>query len=202
MYMPNESRTGIALAFLRLNYQRPVLNDGNDSDPDYLQFGLQMIPQGRSETPLLPSRLSPAGSFSPVTAVVLRILATLATKSESNDSTRPSISKEDVACLHDTVNLALKNGPLVPHNDRNMGGDEMLYGRAGLLWTLVNIRAHSFDDETEKGLSPVMEKIPELVRLIVDAGRQGSRDYIETHGAQDAHPLMYAWMEGFYCFGA
>jgi hypothetical protein len=83
-----------------------------------------------------------------------------------------------------------------------MGGDEMLYGRAGLLWALLNVRAHQFDDETQKALSPVLNKIPELLRVMIDAGRQGSKDYNQKNGDPDAHPLMYAWMEGHYCFGA
>jgi hypothetical protein len=33
-------------------------------------------------------------------------------------------------------------------------------------------------------LSPVLEAIPELIRVIVDAGRQGSKEYTEKNGAQ------------------
>jgi hypothetical protein len=136
-----------------------------------------------------------------MTAVTLRILSVVANTNWQTDA-KPSLSQEDINCLDDATNLALKNGPLVSHDDRNMGGDEMLYGRAGLLWALLNVRAHQFDDETQKALSPVLNKIPELLRVIINAGRQGSKDYIQKNGGQDAHPLMYAWMEGHYCFGA
>ncbi|KAJ5122592.1 uncharacterized protein N7443_002695 [Penicillium atrosanguineum] len=192
---------GVALAFLRLDYQSAVLADGREPSPDYRQHALQRIPSDFPDIALTPSRLSPAGSFSPIAAVTLRILSVVANANWQTDA-KPSLSQKDITCLDDATNLALKNGPLVPHDDRNMGGDEMLYGRAGLLWVLLNVRAHEFDDETQKALSSVLNKIPELLRVIIDAGRQGSKDYIQKNGDQDAHPLMYAWMEGHYCFGA
>lgn len=137
-----------------------------------------------------------------MTAVTLRILRTFA-KNNWQDSANISIAREDITCLHEAMQWALKNEPLVANDSgRKMGGDEMLFGRAGLLWALLNIRAHHFDQETQEVLSPVLEAIPELIRVIVDAGRQGSKEYTEKSGAQDAHPLMYAWMEGHYGFGA
>lgn len=192
---------GIALAFLRLDYQSPVLEDSTAVSPDYRHLSLQRIPPSLPDTPLLASRLSPIGSSSPITAVTLRILSALAKKNWES-GTNINIEKEDIACLQEAVQLALKNEPLVAHDGRKMGGDEMLFGRAGLLWTLLNIRAHGFSQETQEAISPVLESIPELIRVIVDAGQQGSRDYIEKNGSQDAHPLMYVWMEGHYCFGA
>ncbi|KAJ6096046.1 hypothetical protein N7486_006792 [Penicillium sp. IBT 16267x] len=192
---------GVALAFLRLDYQSSALNEGNGSQPDYRQLALERIPLEFPGHPLLPSRLSPAGSFSPIAGVTLRVFSALA-KSNWERDFKPSLSQQDITCLYDAANLALKNGPLVPHDGRNMGGDEMLYGRAGLLWVLLNIRAHQFDDKTQKSLSPVLETIPRLVDVIVDSGRQGSKAYIEKNGAEGAHPLMYAWMEEHYCFGA
>lgn len=178
-----------------------MISDAGEPSPDYLQHALQRIPAGLPDIALRPSRLSPAGSFSPVTAVALRILSAVANSNWETD-VKPILSQEEITCLDDATNLALKNGPLVPHDGRNMGGDEMLYGRGGLLWALLNVRAHQFRDETQKALSPVLEKIPDLLDVIIDAGRQGSNDFIQKNGDQDAHPLMYAWMEGHYCFGA
>ncbi|KAJ6021008.1 hypothetical protein N7540_006512 [Penicillium herquei] len=192
---------GVALAFLRLDFQSSVLSEDGISSLNYRKLALERIPDGFPDIPLRPSRLAPAGSFSPIAAVTLRIFSTLAKTNWERDA-KPSLSQEDISCLHDAANLALKNGPLVPHDDRNMGGDEMLYGRAGLLWVLLNIRAHQFDEKTETSLEAVYETIPRLVDIIVDAGRQGSETFIEKNGAQEAHPLMYAWMEGYYCFGA
>jgi hypothetical protein len=109
---------------------------------------------------------------------------------------------ELIVYLKDAVNLALKNDFIVPHGEHRLGGDEMLYGRAGLLWLLLNVRAHQFSDETQTALDRVLDMIPQLIRVIVEAGRDGSRDYVSKHGQKDAHSLMYAWMEGHYAFGA
>lgn len=178
-----------------------MLEDPKATTLDYRRYALQRIPSSLPDTPLLASRLSPIGSSSPVTAVTLRILGTLA-NNDWQDSANVSIAREDITCLHQATQWALKNEPLVAHDGRKMGGDEVLFGRSGLLWFLLNVRAHRFDQETQELLSPVLEAIPELVRVIVDAGQQGSKEYTEKNGANDAHPLMYAWMEGHYCFGA
>jgi hypothetical protein len=151
--------------------------------------------------PLLPSRLSPAGSFSPITAVSLHILSAVAETNWGADS-KPSLSPEIITCLQDAVNQALKNGFIVPHGEHRMGGDEMIFGRAGLLWLLLNVRVHHFSEKTQTALAPVLNMIPKLIRVIIEAGREGSKDFMQKHGEKDAHPLMYVWMEGHYAFGA
>ena len=178
-----------------------MLGSKGELSPDYRQCALLRTPSEFPDTPLRASRLSPAGSFSPLTGVVLRILASAA-ETNWNKNAKLGIPLEDITCLLDSINLALRNGPLVAHDDHIMGGDDMLYGRAGLLWALLNIRSHQYDQETESALSPVMEAIPDLIRAIIDAGRQGSKDYVEKHGEHDAHPLMYTWIPGHYFFGA
>ncbi|KAJ5959827.1 uncharacterized protein N7479_006977 [Penicillium vulpinum] len=146
---------GIALAFLRLDYQSSVLDDHRAASIDYRLYALQRIPSSLPDTPLLASRLSPIGSSSPVTAATLRILGIFA-KNNSQDSPNVSIAGKDIICLHDAMKCALTNEPLVIHEGRKMGGDEMLFGRAGLLWALLNIRAHHFDKETQAVLSPML----------------------------------------------
>lgn len=190
---------GIALAFLRLNYQAQLLSDANAPSPDYLQYALDRIPKGFPTAPLIPSRLS-TSSLSPVPGVVLRIFAAVAQTHWGVDS-KPSISEEDINCLEEATQISLKNGHLVHHNGNNMGGDELLFGRAGLLWALLNVRAHQYDDKTQKALVPLLQLIPKLIDTIVDAGREGSRLFTEKNGEENAHPLMYAWMEGHYAFG-
>jgi hypothetical protein len=151
--------------------------------------------------PLIPSRLSPAGSLSPTTAVSLHILYAVAQSNWEKDA-KVSLGPELTTYLRDALKLALQNGAVVPHNDRKMGGDEMLFGRAGLLWLLLNVRAYKFSADTETALAPVLDMIPQLIRVIIEAGREGSKDYVQSHGEEDAHPLMYPWMEGHYALGA
>lgn len=185
---------GITLAFLRLAHQAASLKkDDEPSPPDFRKDANERIHSG-PELPLIPSRLSPLGSLSPIPAAVLRILAAATPNS--------TVSKDDIQCLHQAADLALKNGHIVPHNGENLGGDEILYGRAGLLWSILNIRAHKFDGDTEKALSPLYESIPRLVDVIIEGGRQGARDCAKLYGDKDTVPLMYMWMEGYYCLGA
>lgn len=191
----------MALAFLRLDYQSAILENKNSPSPDYRQHAFQRIPDGLPDFPLRADKLSPAGSFCPVTPVILRTLAATAKANWQFESIF-SLPREDIAVLRDAANQALKNGPILPQADDSVGGEDMLYGRAGLLWVFLNIRVHKFDDETQTSLAPVLETIPKLVRLIIDAGRHGSKEYTQKHGAQDAHPLMYPWKEGHYFFGA
>lgn len=136
-----------------------------------------------------------------MTAVTLHILSAVAENNWGSD-VRPSLSPELITYLQDAVNFALKNEAIVPHGEHRMGGDEMLYGRAGLLWLLLNVRVHRFSDDTETALSPLLDMVPRLIRVIIEAGREGSKDYEQKHGEKDTHPLMYAWMEGHYAFGA
>ncbi|KAJ5085432.1 hypothetical protein N7532_010203 [Penicillium argentinense] len=192
---------GVALAFLRLDYQSSVLGDKGITSPDYRDFALQRIPSGFPDFPLLPSRLSPAGSFSPLTAVSLRIFSTLAKVDWKLDA-KPSLPQEDITCLQDALTMALQNEPLVVHDDKKAGADDILYGRAGLLWLLINIRARRFSSETEDALAPIFAAIPSLVRVIIEAGRQSANEYMERHGPEGAQPLMYPWLEGHNFFGA
>lgn len=186
---------GIALAFLRLNRQAASLaQDGETNPPDFRKYADERIFPNGPDLPLLPSRISPLGSLSPIPAAVLRIVAA----AESNGA----VSKDDIQCLHEAVGMALKNGHIVPHAGDNLGGDEILYGRAGLLWSILNIRAHKFDDETQKALDPLYEAVPKLVDVIIEGGRQGTKDCAKQYGEKDTLPLMYMWMEGYYCLGA
>lgn len=144
--------------------------------------------------PLKSGFLSPLGSFSPVTGALMRILAA------STDGS--AISDADITSLEDAVKLAIKNGPMVPQGDKMMGGDELIYGRPGLLWSIFNLRVQHFDENTKKRLQPVFDALPNLVDVIVDAGRQGQKDYTKLHGEKDALPLMWSWKESRFYLGA
>lgn len=164
--------------------------------PDFRTPANERISPAAQDMPIIPSRLSPLGSFSPFPAAVLHILA-------AASSNKP-ISKDDIRPFYDGVDVALKNGHIVTHDGNNLGGDEILYGRSGLLWSILIIRSHShrFDEETRKAMDPLFAAIPKLVDSIVEGGKQGANDYSQMHGSQDMMPLMYMWMEGFYCLGA
>ncbi|KAK9384245.1 hypothetical protein V1515DRAFT_542261, partial [Lipomyces mesembrius] len=186
----NGTLGSIALAFLRLEHQAPCLAE-KGSSPDFRRLASQLILPKGPHLHLEPRQLSPIGC-SPLAAIVLRILA----------SSTAGVSGDDISNLHEAVELALELRHVIHHRGHNMGTDEVLYGRAGLLWAILNIRTHVFDAETREALLPVFEAVPRLVDVIIQAGRQGLRDFAERHGEQNAFPLMWLWHEGYYGLGA
>ncbi|KAJ1716504.1 lanthionine synthetase C family protein [Aspergillus flavus] len=185
---------GIALAFLRLERQALSLTEPGRAPIDFGKLARERIVPHGPNLPLKSGFLSPLGSFSPVTGALMRILAA------STDGS--AISDADITSLEDAVKLAIKNGPMVPQGDKMMGGDELIYGRPGLLWSIFNLRVQHFDENTKKRLQPVFDALPNLVDVIVDAGRQGQKDYTKLHGEKDALPLMWSWKESRFYLGA
>jgi hypothetical protein len=99
--------------------------------------------------------------------------------------------------------MAISHGSVAFYNGYNLGADEVLFGRAGLLWALLNIRAKAGEfPAAQRGLlKPSLEAIPEILRAIVDAGKEGATEFVKRHGQDDALPLMWPWLPGHYGFG-
>lgn len=193
---------GIALAFVRLEHQAPSLRDTFETSeplPDFHSLALERIPTHGPDLPNAIGKLSPLASGSPVSAAVARIIAIATSAARSKTS---EISQSDIFCLQEAVELALSHGPLVFYNNHDLGGDEVLFGRAGLLYAILNLRAHTFDSVTERVLSAVFESVPKLVDAIITAGIQGAKNYRDQHGEQDALPLMWPWIPGYFGLGA
>lgn len=183
--------------FLRLDQQAKVLAEKGTPVPDFREIVNVRTLSFDPSMPLVSGRLSPVGSSCPLTAVLLRILSAATVGTGGAD-----ISKDDTRCLSDAVRIALSNGHMVSHGGRVMGCDELMYGRSGLLWAILNIRVHKFSEETAKDLIPVFESVLRLVDVMIDAGRQGSKDYIKMYGTKGSLPLMWVWTEGSYYLGA
>ncbi|KAE8350996.1 putative lanthionine synthetase C family protein [Aspergillus coremiiformis] len=186
--------TGIALTFLRLDRQALSLTEPDMAPMDFGKLARERIVSHGPDVPLKPGRLSPLSSSSPVAAAVMRLLAAATVGDVVLDG--------DITCLQEAVKLALQNGPMVSHKNQIMGGDELLYGRPGLLWSILNLRFSNFDKATSKRLQPVFDAGPRIVDVIVDAGRQGRKDYIQIYGEKGALPLMWSWKEGRFYLGA
>jgi hypothetical protein len=202
---------GIALSFLRLERQKASLVDEDHGAtqpqptplPDFAGLARERLVPTPTDLRLQPGRMSPIGSS--LGPVVLRILAACEEHDRAADAASGrslSISHNDISALHDAVQRSLKHGHVIFFRDHDMGGDEVLYGRAGLLWAILNIRNHLFDADTGTALRPVFEAVPKLVDAIIGAGRQGAEDFVKQHGAKDAFPLMWLWMDGYYGLGA
>ncbi|OJJ47509.1 hypothetical protein ASPZODRAFT_63312 [Penicilliopsis zonata CBS 506.65] len=180
-----------------LGWSKSFTPDDMPSLPDFRTLARQRIPTHGPDIPLQVGRLSPLPSNSPIAALVMRIL-----EKATAGETALGISQSDIACLEEAVELALSHGPLAFYHGHDMGADEILFGRAGLLWAIVHIRTHVFDSETRQKFLPIFEAVPELIDVIIASGRQGAAEYVRAHGDEDALPLMWPWHEGYYGLGA
>jgi hypothetical protein len=191
--------------FLRLERQAHALSDFNfisgEFDPplpDFRTLMKEKINPHSLELKLQAGRPSPLCSPS-LGASVIRILATTY---ESDPSILSLNIKDDIATLHEAVQIAINQDPIVIRNGHSMGGDEVLYGRAGLLWALANIDEYNVDTETAQALQPVLELKPKLRDAIMGAGKKGVEEYARVHGETTALPLMWPWLDDYYGFGA
>ena len=191
--------------FLRLERQAHALSDFNfisgEFDPplpDFRTLMKEKINPHSLELKLQAGRPSPLCSPS-LGASVIRILATTY---ESDSSVLSLNIKDDIATLHEAVQVAINQDSVVTRNGHSMGGDEVLYGRAGLLWALANIDRYNVDTETAHALHPVLELKSKLRDAIMGAGKKGVEEYARVHGEMTALPLMWPWLDDYYGFGA
>ncbi|RAH70230.1 lanthionine synthetase C family protein [Aspergillus aculeatinus CBS 121060] len=182
---------GIVLAFLRLDHQVKSLGVGSQ---DFHQLAIERILPEGPDMPILHERVSPFGSSSALAGPILRILASRDLKTR--------VPGDDTACIQKAMRIALTNGHMVSHGGSLMGSDEVLFGRAGLLWALLNLRLRTYEDETAQALTLVFKEIPRLVDRIIASGIDGREDFISKHGEQYALPLMWHWKEDRYSLGA
>ncbi|KAL4928178.1 lanthionine synthetase C family protein [Aspergillus undulatus] len=188
---------GIALAYLRLAHQALSLAQSGQPLPDFSALSGSRIPNQGPNVPLRVGGLSPLPSKSPISAVALRILHQFATGNAA------SISDSDISCLEDAVALALSHGSTGFYHGHHLGADEVLFGRAGLLWVLLNIRSRLTDlpQAQRELLKPAVRRIPEVLRVIIGAGREGATEHVQKHGEEEALPLMWPWKPGHYGIG-
>ncbi|OAX82918.1 hypothetical protein ACJ72_02725 [Emergomyces africanus] len=174
---------GVTLMFLRLEEQASYLADEDETAPLASEFHelarlrfCQSVPES---VYLRPERLSPLGSAA-LGASVLRALAAVAGSSAQRESS------VNIDILQSATEFAIKQGTV-------LGSDEALYGRAGLLWALLQIRRRC-----TAALTPVFTMIPRLVTVIIETGKVGASDYKRLHGGQDLLPLMWPWHDKYY----
>lgn len=90
--------------------------------------------------------------------------------------------------------------------DTQLGGDEVLYGKAGLLWGMLNVRAALSEglgqdrhrEELEEFINE--DSIKDLVENIIEDGKAGAEDYKSEFG-HEGPELAWSW-HGKYYLGA
>lgn len=118
------------------------------------------------------------------------------------DPKKRPVSQDDINALDAAAQRSLNHDYAVPSGDEIRGVDEVLYGRAGLLWAFLNVRSHAADQGLRAVLRPVTEAVPGLVDVILDAGRRGARDFVRLHGEKNALALMWPYKDERYSLGA
>lgn len=185
---------GIVLAFLRLERQKDVLGETNL--PDFGNLANErVIPADDVKLPP-PGYMSPVGSS--LGPLVVRVLAAL-------EHPGQSVLQNDINMLNTAVQRSLGHGYVVSSSseDHIRGVDEVLYGRAGLLWAVVNFRHHcrALDKETKANVKFLFDAIPKLVEAIIDGGIRGARDYVKNYGEKGALSLMWVYKDERYSLG-
>lgn len=138
-----------------------------------------------------PGRISPLGSAS-LGAAVVRIIAAAQRFISPSGNVHHRVHQRDILAIRAAMDVALQQGT-------DIGGDELLYGRVGLLHALLNIRNLQLDDESKEALEKLAFKdISQLVDHIVNSGKLGARDYLKPHGEQESMPLMWPWHGKYY----
>ncbi|OKL58824.1 hypothetical protein UA08_05620 [Talaromyces atroroseus] len=198
---------GIILTLLRLERQKSCLQQTTDHEDNksYSKIAFDLIMSTpTANIDLVDGRMSPIGSA--LGAVLMRILALCENHNLRLAQDVPDLA-DDFTVFNKAVQNATLHGHVVPFPGYNpIGGDEVLFGRAGLLWAILTIEKHCLTEKTRQlvlvHLEPALECVPKLVDAIISAGKQGSQDFVKLYGAKDAMPLMYQWMEGYYALGA
>lgn len=118
---------------------------------------------------------------------------------------------QDADTLQAAIDQALALERTSTFRGHEMGVDEVLYGRAGLLWALLQMDKADGEGQvrwkeevlsTKKSVLDIVHvNIPKLCRTIIQAGLEGAADFVKQHGSEDAMPLMWSWIDKFYSLG-
>lgn len=190
---------GIVLSLLRLERQR--LSIQQQTDQDYFQIASDLIIQTPTDIELVDGRLSAlASNVGPSFMRVLAYCEQLNLRPEADLTPDP----EDFRLFTQAVERATLHGPVYTFKGFRLGGDELIFGRAGLLWALLTLKKHvtGTSGPITAHLDTASQSIPKLVDAIIAGGKQGSQDFVKLYGSRDALPLMWQWMEGYYALGA
>ena len=166
------------------------------------------LPVLETHTPRF-GHLSPLDtSAGPALIYVLSKLA-IRTPTSSSASSRKSVSdRSDEESDWEIALSTLRRAVRVALEDKRQGGDEVLYGRAGLLWGLINLNSwmevHGENSERKRKIAHDLEKIAaigviaQLVNEIMETGIAGAAAYKESHGEDGGLSLMWPWHGKWY----
>lgn len=174
--------------FLRLERQSPYISEKDQPPlPDFRKLAEAYT----SREQLRLGRLSPLGSES-LGAPVTRIVAGCSAFDSNRTGPYDRVHGRDIITLREAIQAAVRQG-------KDMGGDEALYGRVGLLWAILNLRQCNVEDErVQVELEQISGSVQSLVDLIMETGKLGAQNYARDHEREGALPLMWMWHDRYY----
>jgi hypothetical protein len=151
---------------------------------------VKSLPQTLPQTTLIvqSGRPSPIASHA-LGSIIVRIL--------SNGS---AVQEQEYTLLQSAIQVAMDQPDTFEFHGGSMGGDEVLYGRAGLLWALIQI--HNLPHVHKMMPNLLTDHIPIMVDSIILSGKHGAKKYLEQNGPNNAMPLMWPWIDNYYSLGA
>ncbi|KAL1854172.1 hypothetical protein Plec18170_004936 [Paecilomyces lecythidis] len=195
---------GVALAFMRLHYQAKSLV--MDDDPPMPDFGAltreRVLPTGppvRLDT----KRFSPLGTRK-FGAVYVRSLEKCFFKRKNAEVHLRANDVGDIAAVEMHASRDAEIPPIYRYPDEpESPGEEVLYGRAGLLWALLNLQAHPFDNGNQYSFRWVFAHTKSLIDAIIINGKIGrTKTWVEKHGEEGPLPLTWMREDGRCNLGA
>lgn len=183
--------------YLRLSQQAPAVSLPVKKLLEFVSA--HRPPLSRHQLPT--NRLSPVGS--PLGPAVVELSRQLILPQDDAQSTE--LWETAASTLQQAISAALNFGSA----EDGSGAMEVLYGRAGLLWAVLNLQQLLSNVETEVKEKPHLKSLgdivdPQVTRGLVDGliavGKRGKVKYEQQHG-EDGMPLMWEW-HGKYYLGA
>ncbi|KAF2666782.1 hypothetical protein BT63DRAFT_427196 [Microthyrium microscopicum] len=196
---------GVVFTYIILKTRAPFL----DTEPsNAITQQLDSFLAKLADVPEFPLALRPGRSSpivdGPISALLVRFM-----QGKSLDN--------DARALQDVVDHALKPERIVhvqqegQRRAHDKGVDEVLAGRCGFLWMLLQIVSVNTSDSTslaswskanDEVKSVTIGSVEKIYGVIIDSGIEGAKDFIKQHNSEDKMPLMWPWLNEYYGLGA
>lgn len=135
--------------------------------------------------------------------VALHFLRARRQDSTKHSDVHSQLFQQAARLIGEAIDYALQQPSSAPFRGHEMGIDEVLYGRAGLLWAIILLQdcsavaAATPDTELDHVLAGIHQRTPDLVQSIVDAGSAKSTD----DASMQATVLSWPWIGNFHGLG-
>ncbi|KAG8906719.1 hypothetical protein FRB99_006317 [Tulasnella sp. 403] len=184
--------SGIALMYMRLAAQAKALALPTELKASFPSRILSHIPESISTT-----HNPEAGYLSPLDTKLGPALLVILYELRFPGTYHDIIWTRAVTMLKTAVNVAATDG--------RSGGDEVLYGRAGLLWGMLNLKEcldESLGDEKKrKELGKIVNEdtVGYVVDVIIEVGKFCAKEYKKAHSdGVPPPPLVWPWHDSYY----